>query len=253
MSWITQLWLVENERRTLEIPALEAWSPRGSILLAEIPGGAEVLLSGTKVFPSTKRPLHVQPGTYRIEVRQSGFRPWIRTVAVAEGEKVSLRVGALAPAVRRARLLLSGEPQGAKIYLNGRYVGDLPRRLSDLNPGSHILKVVHDGFQEWLQEVTLKEGQEASLAVVLDPLQTYGRIRVRGTSGAQVYLDGQYVGTIPQTVDRVATGTRVLRAVLEGHHEHQESIVVEADITLDLDISLKNKRGRSFLDRLRSF
>lgn len=62
-----------------------------SVVIASEPGDAEIYLDGRLVGTTTME-VRLSAGTYKVEVRRSGFKPWVRDLAVAD---YSTRVTAL--------------------------------------------------------------------------------------------------------------------------------------------------------------
>jgi len=253
VSWMTDLWLEPGEEIALDIPALEPESEQGWIVLSGAPADAVITLDGTDVSADNMdEPLYVHPGMHRISVSKPGDQPWTETVPVQEGEQVTLQVPPLSSTIRKGRIQVSGEPVGSKIYLDGWFAGRVPKTLSGLKPGWHVLKFKKEGFQDRQEEITLKEGQSVQLSVSLTPVKTFGTLRVTGTSGAHVYIGEKHVATIPQTIENVPSGTHRLRAVLKGYKDHEQNILLEPEHTLDLEIVLKKKK-KSFLKKINPF
>ena len=62
-----------------------------AVEIAAEPGDAEIYLDG-KFVGTTTMEVRLPPGTYKIEIRRPGFKPWTRDLAVAD---YSTRVTAL--------------------------------------------------------------------------------------------------------------------------------------------------------------
>jgi hypothetical protein len=54
-----------------------------SVTISSEPGNAEVYVDGRFVGTSTME-VRLGPGTYKIEVRRAGFKPWVRDLSVAD-------------------------------------------------------------------------------------------------------------------------------------------------------------------------
>ena len=72
-----------------------------------------------------------------------------------------------------ARLVLVVEPEEASVYLDGRFLGS-GREISSLraplivDPGEHVLQVVHPDYRTQRREFSVDAGEEISLDVGLD-------------------------------------------------------------------------------------
>lgn len=62
-----------------------------------------------------------------------------------------------------------GSPNGAKVYLNEQYAGNIPCRLELMEPGAHNLIIMNEGYKDWAKRVIVKAGKISYLNVYLEP------------------------------------------------------------------------------------
>ncbi len=62
--------------------------------------------------------------------------------------------------------LLSSEPSGADLWVDGKFVGNTPAKLS-LSTGKHSIRVSAPGYQDWEREIEMLSGSEVTLNAVL--------------------------------------------------------------------------------------
>lgn len=62
---------------------------------------------------------------------------------------------------------ITSEPAGAEIYVNGKYVGSTPSKVS-LAFGEQTVKVVRPGFKDWERKILVEKGSEPNLNAVLE-------------------------------------------------------------------------------------
>ena len=103
-------------------------------------------------------------------------------------------------------LTVTTQPEDALVLLDGAQVkGSLDRNYTEPKLAAdqeHIVIVRRDGFTEQSQPLSLKPGEQKVLNVQLKPLP--GQLTVRSTpSGAQIFLDGQSMGTTPAYLPNV--------------------------------------------------
>jgi serine/threonine protein kinase len=103
-------------------------------------------------------------------------------------------------------LTVTTQPEDALVLLDGAQVkGSLDRDYTEPKLAAdqeHILIVRREGFTEQTQPISLKPGEQKVLGVQLKPLP--GQLTVRSTpSGAQIFLDGQSMGTTPAYLPNV--------------------------------------------------
>jgi hypothetical protein len=110
----------------------------------------------------------------------------------------------IGPETKRLRALVgdldvSADTDG-RVVVDGRPRGQLPL-LAPLRvlPGKHEVIVQKDGFVSFEAEVEIVAGQTARVRAKLEPLRLAGKLRVEGEGleGAQLFVDGAPLGTVP--------------------------------------------------------
>ncbi len=130
------------------------------------------------------------------------------------------------------KLTLASKPRGLNVSLNGRSLGTTPLEAVDLPPGKHTLTVSSQRFGI-ARAVVVEIKAGALTKQTLDVPR--GKLSVNARPFAEVYINGEHVGTTPLT-----------RPVYEGRHEvklvsaagEQTRIV---DVTADQDVSVAVK------------
>ncbi len=92
------------------------------------------------------------------------------------------------------RLGITSPTPGATASIDGGPTAALPI-TPDVAPGRHVVEVSAAGFHGERREVALPEGSTLPLMVELVPIDA--QLSVRGPVGAEVYVDGQRVGSLP--------------------------------------------------------
>ena len=128
------------------------------------------------------------------------------------------------PTDRFGFLFVRTDPPGATVFVNGQEKGPSPQQL-ELPEGRYIV-VVEMGrlYHPARQEVALTtEGAR----LVLDLRPAHGTIKVGSTPrGAQVWLDGEEVGTTPLELPRKPSGTYRLRVQAPDYLADERDLVV---------------------------
>ena len=96
-----------------------------------------------------------------------------------------------------ATLAIDSSPRGADVYIDGRFVGTTPLRTTS-QPGNRTLRIEASGYYAYQTTLQLSPGESRRLDARLDPVPRTGTLIVQANvGGAQVFLDGRSVGTIP--------------------------------------------------------
>jgi subtilisin family serine protease len=135
----------------------------GSIHITSVPPGARIWMDGLDMVRNTPNNLTtVNPGSHTITLNLSGYQNFTTTVTVAEGE-TSL-VNASLISLPRGDVNITSTPPGSTIYLDGRVTGyATPNTLSQVPEGSHIIRLVKNRYQDWIQPVTVIADQTVYL------------------------------------------------------------------------------------------
>jgi len=75
---------------------------------------------------------------------------------------------ALSKKTEYGRISLFGRPYFAEVYLDGKYVCDLPCTVENVEPGLHELRVTRSEYDDWEKRVTIEPGETLFLEVYLD-------------------------------------------------------------------------------------
>ncbi|WP_231511556.1 PEGA domain-containing protein [Chondromyces apiculatus] len=164
-------------------------------------------------------------------------------IPVPRGDGAAPRAGGgPAPITSRrggTRLLLTALPDGAEIALDGGAFSPAPLVVG-VQPGPHAVRVRANGYHE--EQLTVRAVPEELLPrhVVLRPKAA--RLRVRGSTGAHVAIDGQVRGTVPTSAPlEVEPGAHLVTISLAGHEPLSKRITLgrdeAAEITAELPLT----------------
>jgi hypothetical protein len=151
------------------------------------PAGARVAVNGSDRGVTPLALSGLAPGDYEIELTRPGYRAVSRRVAVS-GDRSIARLSVTLPAsarsaspksaVSRASGAASGagpaaievvsRPSGARVYIDGHYVGNTPYRAASVPPGQRAVRLELDGYGPWATNVTLGPGPVTRVAASLE-------------------------------------------------------------------------------------
>ncbi|WP_048149161.1 PEGA domain-containing protein [Palaeococcus ferrophilus] len=136
-----------------------------------------------------------------------------------------------------ATLSITSDPSEAEVYVNGAYGGVTPLTLT-LDPGTYQIKLSKEDYEDYTTTVTLKPGENRELSVTLTP--AFGHLTVYSDPpGADVYVDGAFVGATPLEDYKLSTGQHELKVVKEGYEEYSTNITITAGKTFSTTSQLK--------------
>jgi hypothetical protein len=138
--------------------------------------------------------LRVTPNTdLKVHLEAPGYQPFERVVRVEPNVTFSI-----APALSKARSTLHvvTNPPGAQVALAGRFVGETPLTVADLDASPHAqLTLAHAGYETMKLEVALETGKTAEVSRDLKELPKLGEVKISVKGAwAEVYFKGKDLG-----------------------------------------------------------
>lgn len=129
------------------------------------------------------------------------------------------------PAPTTGSLRVSGA-DGADVFLDGRPLGSAPGAWDDLEAGDYTLRVEREDFHPFEVDVTVPAGRTRSVAVELR--ERLGSIVVEAdVPGAMVFLDRNFKGNTPLTIEELRPGDYRLTVSAEGREVQNRTVTVE--------------------------
>ncbi|MBP1928067.1 hypothetical protein J2741_000614 [Methanolinea mesophila] len=173
-------------------------------------------------------------GTFEVPILASNPGT-LRFTLVADGEVAdSDEIVIGSPVSRSGRIYITSNPSGAGVFIDGVLYGMTPAMIVDVPPGQRIVTLTKDGYVPWkktvnvqAQRITMltgikltKEGPETgAISVISIPWS------------AAVYLDDQYKGLTPLTIQGVTAGTHTLKVTKDGYRDYSTTVTVSSGRT----------------------
>lgn len=148
---------------------------------------------------------------------------------------------------------LTSPVAGVELTLDGKPLGLSPLAGPVLAmAGNLVLAARAPKFEPLYQQVTVPPGGAIDVALELTPTNLNpGAIRVRcDLPGADLFVDGQRVGTTPEVVKvMVLPGTRVISARREGYRSAEKSVVLREGGEVEVElVPVVDEGGTSFAE-----
>jgi formylglycine-generating enzyme required for sulfatase activity len=222
--------------QTLEARLEPMWA---EVTIASAPPGAEVRHEG-RVLGVTPLSVELIAGSRRVELALAGHKPVARTLVVVAGEPQALPVVRLAPS--DGNLLLSSEPAGAAITVDGRWRGETPLDVY-LAPGRpHSIRVSRVGYAPETLELELGAGETRQVSVTLGAL--LGELEVAALpADAELYVGGVHRGRASQRLELPATEHEV-EIRREGFETWSGRVTIRPDFRQTLRVELERPASR---------
>ena len=227
----------------LHVPAPDAIQPPAHAPAFTPPPVAARTEPATFAAPLDMAPLH-DDASHHHETSPIMQRRWPLVAAavaviavVAAGVPVARRFASPSAASNDGTLVMTTDPAGAKLFVDGVERGVTPLTVS-LKPGAHALELRGDGPARTMP-ITMNAGAQVSQYIELPKTAAAsGQLQVRTEpSGAKVSVDGAPRGTSPVTIADLSPGEHAV--LLESDRGSVKQIVaIEAGITASLMVPL---------------
>ncbi|MEJ2292864.1 MAG: PEGA domain-containing protein [Deinococcales bacterium] len=140
-------------------------------------------------------------------------------------------------------LRIDSTPQGARAYVDGNFVGTTPTNFGT-HPGRHDVRITLDGYEPFQSSVDLRPGETQSVRAQLRPVRRTGTVSFDSSPrGANVYLDGNYVGSTPTGRMNVDAGSHTARFSLQGYRDAQVSFRLSSGEDRQVSARLQRASG----------
>ncbi|MFQ5686313.1 MAG: PEGA domain-containing protein, partial [Candidatus Scalindua sp.] len=211
----------------------------GSIMIDSEPSNAKVYLDGKEVGTTPVTVTDLKPGKHTLEIKKARYEIWRESIET-EADAVKTLTAVLQ--IKTGTIIMKSRPSKAMIFLDGKEVGITPDIIRSIDPGTHEVEIRLDGHEVWRERLSVVAGKEKALTAVLQ-VKTGALVIDSEPANARIYLDGDKIGTTPNTFRYIVPGTHEVEVRMDGYEIWRESIEIEADIGKALTATLRAKSG----------
>lgn len=212
----------------------------GLVLVHSDPQGAEVSIDGAFKGNTPLLLSDLPFGEYRARLSHPGCEPKEVDLTIRDRVPMKLDVSLTS---NTATLHINSSPPGAEILVNGTHKGTTPSSVDQLPTGKYELLFKLDGYQTHSSEVTLQGGVTERVSVNLTPLPASLKI-VSLPEGGRVYIDNEFRGNAPVTVNDFESGSHRVRVEMEGHSVMARDVNLEPGSEVIEEFRLEPNSGR---------
>lgn len=146
-----------------------------------------------------------------------------------------------APAKRATIVQISSSTPGAMVSIDGADPAPAPL-TREVPAGVHEVRLSAPGFHDEVQKVEALAGQFQPFTYPLR--ERPARLAVQGMDGADVSVDGRFVGTLPLSAVDLPAGRHFVTVEANGHHTSGTEVVLGRGETRSLDVDLETTSQR---------
>lgn len=150
-------------------------------------------------------------GTYLVECRQEGHQSSQKEITLTK-ENADQVVTLPVPTPIYGAIDVNSSPIECDVYVDNVKVGTTPMLLEQCLIGNHTIRVAKQGYTEFMNTVTVREGQTEN---IMARLNSGRQITITSEQGATIFVDGNNVGN-SQYTGNLTYGQHTAYAMLNG-------------------------------------
>jgi hypothetical protein len=212
----------------------------GALYVISQPTSSNVYLDGVYRGTTPITLNNVAATTHIVQLDHTGYYDWKSTVDVPAGgtRTVSGTLNPM-PASNTGWVYVSSSPGGATVTIDGINFGQTPAsgslKLNNIPAGDQTIALSLTGYQPYSVVTSVTANTVSEVSAILQPLAPVtanGGLSVSSTpGGANVFLDNNFIGITPLTVNNVAAGSHLLTLKLDGYQDYSTTTQVNAGAT----------------------
>ena len=207
----------------------------------EVP--AEGNLSGAKVFIDNElkgtvpfRSERLASGSYQVRLVQQMYSPVTQEVAVTDGETTRF-APSLSADFAKVTLRVEGN---AEIWVNNERKG-AGTWTGNLATGDYKIECRLAGHRTATKQLAIQPALDGQTIDLAAPTPIYGKLNITSVPGdADIYLDGQKVGTTPMMLPKCLVGQHTLKVSKAGHSDFNKAFSLAEGTTEEISVQLES-------------
>jgi hypothetical protein len=140
----------------------------GKIKITSNPPSVFIFLEDKPQGQTPKTLKNISPGNYQLRLIENGYQDYRQKVTVASGEttEVHAKLTKLSPSSGKVKV--TSNPSSAKVFLGAEiYQGTTPLTLEDISPGKHMVTLVLDDYEKYVEEVEVVANRVVGVSATL--------------------------------------------------------------------------------------
>lgn len=225
-----------EEGATVDLQRL-ALRPRfGWYSVTSTPPGADVYLDNKLVGKTPLARAEISSGQRQLRLQYPLYHNHEESFEISDGDDRAFNI-----TMKKAfgELVITSEPSGATLFIDGRAMGATPYRNAEMPSGRYSVRLTKDLYSEANDEVTVSDGQKTEKFIPLT--MNFGTLKVAAPN-AEIFLDNRKVGTGSYEAN-LPPGRYTLKATRATHHDATREVFVRLGQTEDITLTPTPREG----------
>jgi hypothetical protein len=233
---------IQVQPRTVQNVQMSLQSLPGSIRIESEPSGAEVIINGQKIGTTPYSLDTIVQGKYNIELQAENFKPFRQTMRIQSGQLSELKA---VMEVIPGQLFVQSSPATARVFMAGKFMGNTPLLLENINPGIAPIIVKLSGYSDYQEDANILPGKKTELNASMNR-QTGKLTIVSSQHGLSVQIEGESKMSFeaPFHKQTLNAGKYQVTVSKPQYHDEVYSIFINPDEEFRLETELALKPGR---------
>jgi PKD repeat protein len=231
-----------------------------TLAISSTPPGATVFIDNVMkgITPVTLTDTAI--GTHHVLLRKTGYDDYTRSIVIEPATPVtvgatlskSLPESTIPPPASSGSIAITSSPTGAMVFVDGTHRGTTPLILPEIPTGNHHVILSFKGYDDWNHTISVGSGQMAAINAVLEATKeiTGSLAVITDPSGAEIYIDGNFKGVSPVTIQGLSAGVHTVLLTMQDYADNSTSISVTAGQTQKFTAGLQKVYKPSASDLL---
>jgi hypothetical protein len=119
------------------------------------------------------------------------------------------------------------------VFVDGIPRGTTPVILPEIPTGNHLVILSFKGYDDWNHTISVGSGQMAAINAELEATKeiTGSLAVITDPSGAEVFIDGNFRGVSPVTIQGLSAGMHTILLTLQEYTDNSTTITITAGQT----------------------
>lgn len=184
--------------------------------------GATVYVDDEKVGLAPVKTRKLSSGSYRVRIVKDLFHVYSENVVVEDNQTTVLSPTLMG----NYSIVTITTKSGAEIWIDGERKG-VSTWSGRLSFGGHLMEAKMASHRSQSKTINIAESETTKAILLPDPQPMYGSLSVEVLPDfADVYINGEKVGTTPQMIREMLVGEYKVEVRKEGKTSHEEQVVV---------------------------
>lgn len=161
-------------------------------------------------------------GKYQYKVYSQNYHDLVGVIEVSDPTNTHSINLTLKPAFGHISILPTeqNESPGAAVYIDDKFVGQIPVNNIQVNSGTHSIRVIKDMYEAYNESFTISDGEKKQLTPSLVP--DFAELTIVTTDEASIYINGELKGK-HEWFGQLATGSYIFESRQKGHISYKQT------------------------------